>query len=195
MPTCTVRASYTGNYADEIADCIGYEVFMAKAQDYDTGGYQKTWSKIMAIRHALTKYPDATFIWYLDQDAFIMEPKRTLAEVVTEPRTLESLMIRNFPVVPPDSIIKTFKYLKGDDAALLISQDNDGLVSDSMVLRNGDWAKFLTETWLDPLYRTYNFQKAERHALVSDATPSTLVFYLEHWGGWEDQATLRVLMT
>ncbi len=29
-------------------------------------------------------------------------------------------------------------------------------------------AKFFLDTWFDPLYRSYNFQKAEGHALVSD---------------------------
>lgn len=148
----------------------GYQTFMAKAHDYDTSGYQKSWSKIMAIRHALATYPDCKYIWYLDQDSFIMEPTRTVEEVVTEPRTLETLMIRDFPVVPPDSIIKTVVHLRGEDAGMIISQDKDGLVADSMLLKNGDWARFLTETWLDPLYRTYNFQKAERHALVSFST-------------------------
>lgn len=121
----------------------------------------------MAMRHALSKYPDCKFIWYLDQDAYIMDPTRSVEQVVLEPRTLESLMIKDYPVVPPDSIIKTFSHLRGSDAAMIISQDKDGLVTDSLLLRNGDWAKFLTETWLDPLYRTYNFQKAERHAMVS----------------------------
>ena len=37
----------------------------------------------------------------------------------------------------------------------------------SFVLRNGDWARFLLDTWFDPLYRSYNFQKAELHTLVS----------------------------
>lgn len=140
---------------------------MAKSHDYDTGGYQKSWSKIMAIRHALATYPECKYIWYLDQDAFIMEPSRSLEEIVTSPSMIDSLMIKDVPIVPPDSIIKTVAHLKGEEAGMIISQDKDGLVADSMLLKNGDWAKFLTETWLDPLYRTYNFQKAERHALVS----------------------------
>lgn len=156
----------------------GYETFIAKAHDYDTGGYQQTWSKIMAMRHALTKFPDCKYIWYLDQDAFIMEPGRTVEQQLLEPRTLESLMIRDFPIVPPDSIIKTFAHLRGEDTGLVIAQDKEGLVSDSIIIRNGDWAKFFTETWLDPLYRTYNFQKAERHALVSSLLVSHISSHL-----------------
>jgi hypothetical protein len=36
-----------------------------------------------------------------------------------------------------------------------------------MVIRNTEWAEFYLDTWYDPLYRSYNFQKAEIHALVS----------------------------
>lgn len=146
---------------------LGYEFFMPSVHDYDTGSQPKSWAKIMAIRHAISKYPDASLVWYLDQNAYIMNPARKLEEQLTHPQVLESLMIRDYPIVPPDSIIKTFTHLRGEDANLIISQDNDGLISDSLILRNGDWAKFLTETWLDPLYIVYNFQKAQRHALVS----------------------------
>lgn len=145
----------------------GYETFIAKSHDYVTGGAPQSWTKIMAMRHALTKYPDAKWMWYLDQNAYIMDFSKSLESHMLEQKTLEGLMIRDKPIVPPDSIIKTFTHLSGQDVGLVISQDNDGLISDSLALRNGDWAKFFTETWLDPLYRSYNFQKAERHALVS----------------------------
>ena len=121
----------------------------------------------MAMRHALTQYPDCQYLWFLDQNAFIVEPSRSLEDQILQPRTLEDLMIRDYPVVPPDSIIKTFKFLQAENVGLIVSQDKDGLVADSIIVKNGDWAKFFTETWLDPLYRNYNFQKAERHALVS----------------------------
>lgn len=121
----------------------------------------------MALRHALTKYPDCKFVWYLDQDSYIMDPKKSLEEVVLQPKKMESLMIRGQPIVPPDSIIKTYGHLKGDNTDLILSQDKAGLVHNNIIIRNGEWAKFLLETWLDPLYRAYNFQKAERHALVS----------------------------
>ena len=84
-----------------------------------------------------------------------------------KPSRLEALMIKDHPVVPPDSIIKTFAHLRGQDVDFVLTQDKDGLSVGSWVLKNGDWAKFFLETWFDPLYRSYNFQKAETHALVS----------------------------
>lgn len=140
---------------------------VVKAFDYDTQGAPQSWAKLVALRHALTLFPDAKFFWYLDQDAYIMDPSKSLEEQLLSSKKLESLMIKDYPVVPPDSIIKTFSFLRGDDTDFVISQDRDGLVSNSMIIRNGDWAKFFIETWFDPLYRSYNFQKAERHALVS----------------------------
>ncbi|KAM0261029.1 hypothetical protein ACHAQJ_002468 [Trichoderma viride] len=143
----------------------GYKAFIVKAYDYDTLGAPQSWSKLMAMRHALAKFPECKFVWYLDQDAYIMNLSKSLEEQLLNQRTLESLMIKNYPVVPPDSIIKTFSHLRADEVDLIVSQDTSGLVAGSVVVRNSEWGKFFLETWMDPLYRSYNFQKAERHAL------------------------------
>lgn len=119
------------------------------------------------MRHALSKFPDATYIWFLDQDAFIMNPSLRIEDHILKPSRLEALMIKDHPVVPPDSIIKTFTHLKGKDVDFVLTQDKDGLSVGSFLVRNGEWAEFFLETWFDPIYRSYNFQKAETHALVS----------------------------
>lgn len=144
---------------------------IVKLFDYQTDGAPQSWARIFAMRHALSLYPESKFIWFLDQNAYIMELDKSLEDQLTDTTKLESLMIRDRSIVPPDSIIKTFNHLKGDDAAFIISQDEAGLVINSFLIRNGDWAKFFIETWMDPLYRSYNFQKAERHALVSFSGP------------------------
>lgn len=98
-----------------------------------------------------------------------MKPKIALDQLVLDQRRLAELMQPDVPVVP-ESIIKTFGHLSPDDVALVMSQDGAGIVIDSMLVKNGQWAKFFLETWLDPLYRSYNFEKAERHALVCFGT-------------------------
>ncbi|KAJ4267285.1 putative alpha-1,6-mannosyltransferase mnn11 [Fusarium torreyae] len=166
------NSQYSASYLESIrinreqyASRHGYEAMIVKATDYQTGKSPRSWAKIIAMRHALSKYPDATYVWFLDQNAYIMELDKTLEEQVMNPAKLESLMVKDWPIVPPDSIIRTFSHLKGEDAGLIISQDDAGLVTNSYVLKNGDWAKYFLETWMDPLYQSYNFQKAERHAL------------------------------
>jgi mannan polymerase II complex MNN11 subunit len=113
----------------------------------------------------MTLYPAATFYFYLDPHTLIMNPSLSLESQITNKDRLESLMITEIPVVPPDSVIKTFPGLKGDRIDLILTQDKDGLSEKSFIIRQGDWAKYFLDAWFDPLYRTYNFQKAERHAL------------------------------
>jgi mannan polymerase II complex MNN11 subunit len=81
-------------------------------------------------------------------------------------------MLKDIPVVPPDSVIHTFSHLTTQKTALILTQDSENLAHGSFLLRNAggseeskDWAKFFLDTWFDPLYRGYNFQKAEGHAL------------------------------
>jgi hypothetical protein len=145
----------------------GYETFFPKVGDYELKGAPTSWTNVVAVRHALTKFPDCKFVWFLDQNAFIMNPELTVEEHIMKPAKLEGLMIKDHPVVPPDSIIKTFSHLKSQDVDFVVTQDKEGISASSYVIRNGDWARFFLETWFDPLYRSYNFQRAETHALVS----------------------------
>ncbi|CAJ2511598.1 Uu.00g072230.m01.CDS01 [Anthostomella pinea] len=147
------------------AEKHGYGTLLTSASDYDLKGSPASWSKVVAMRHAITKYPDCKYLWYLDQNAFIMNPYLKVEDFVMGSTKLEDTMIKDFPVVPPDSIIKTFANLKGGDVELVLTQDKEGLAAGSFVIRNGEWAKFFLDTWFDPLYRSYNFQKAEAHAL------------------------------
>lgn len=117
------------------------------------------------MRHAMTLHPGSTFFWYLDTTALIMNPSTPIHSSLLTPSKLEATMITNAPVVPPDSVIKTFSNLKGDRIDFVVSQDADGLAPSSFVVRNGEWAKYFLDVWFDPIYRTYNFQKAEYHAL------------------------------
>ena len=113
----------------------------------------------------MTLHPGSTFFWYLDSTALIMSQDINLEAHLLRPAVIEKHMITNAPVVPPDSVIKTFSNLKGDRIDLVVTQDKEGLAPSSFVVRNGEWAKYFLDAWFDPIYRSYNFQKAESHAL------------------------------
>lgn len=115
----------------------------------------------------MTKYQHTTYFFALSARALIMNPSLSLHSHILEKRRIESIMLRDKPVVPPDSVIKTFSHLKSDKIDIVLTQDGEGLCQGSFILRRGDWARFFLDTWFDPLYRSYNFQKAEGHALVS----------------------------
>ncbi|KAK0705364.1 glycosyltransferase family 34 protein [Lasiosphaeris hirsuta] len=170
--TVMEEGKYSKSYLDTIkenriqyAQKHGYQTFFPRVSEYELKGAPPSWTKVVAVRHALTKYPDARFFWFLEQNSFIMNPLLKIEDHVMKSSRLEELMIKDHPVVPPDSIIKTFSHLRGQDVDFVLTQDKEGLSAGSFVIRNGDWAKFFLETWFDPLYRSYNFQKAETHAL------------------------------
>lgn len=147
------------------ADKNGYATFFPDVADYDYGNSPRSWAMVPALRHAMTKYPHSTYFFNLSPHSLIMNPKISLTSHVMDKKRLESIMLRDKPVVPPDSVIRTFTHLKGDKVDLVLTQDAEGLCQGSFVLRRGEWAKFFLDTWFDPLYRSYNFQKAEAHAL------------------------------
>lgn len=144
----------------------GYATFFPNTTDYDVmPGVPKSWSTVPAMRHAMTVYPHSQWLWFLSASALIMDTSEDLYTKVLEPRKLESLMIVDKPVVPPDSVIKTFSHLRGERIDFVLTQDREGLAGGSLLVRSGEWAKFFLDAWYDPLYRSYNFQKAENHAL------------------------------
>ncbi|EAT84983.2 hypothetical protein SNOG_07517 [Parastagonospora nodorum SN15] len=143
----------------------GYKTFFPYNDQYPLGNSPLTWARVPAMRHAMTIHPGSTFFWYLDHNAIITNPTIPIHTSLLTPAKLESTMITNAPVVPPDSVIKTFGNLKGDRIDLVIAQDKDGLAPNSFIVRNGEWAKYFLDVWFDPIYRSYNFQKAEFHAL------------------------------
>ena len=115
----------------------------------------------------MSLFPHSAYFFALSPHAMIMNPSLSLTGHVMDRGRLESIMLRDKPVVPPDSVIHTFSHLKGNQIDLVITQDGEGLCPESFVLRRGEWSNFFLDVWFDPLYRSYNFQKAEAHALVS----------------------------
>ena len=168
MLRCMVGSPFSENDREQDTANIktGYKTFFPSVKDYDLDSAPSSWALVPAIRHALTTFPNCWFVWYLEQTALIMNPKLKLDEHILALGKLDALMKKDHPVVPPDSIIRTFSHLRAQDVDFVVTQDNETLSPGSIAVRNGDWAKFFLDTWFDPIYRTYNFQKAETHALV-----------------------------
>ncbi|EXJ63931.1 hypothetical protein A1O7_00266 [Cladophialophora yegresii CBS 114405] len=158
---------------DDYAARHGYKNFYTNTTTYLNlvDPSPSSWSMIPALRHALTEMSSSTFFWHLSADALITNPSLSLESHILQP--LEMLMLKDIPVVPPDSVIHTFSHLKPARTHLILSQDIDNLAHTSFILRNtpfsaqtpDNWAHYFLDAWFDPLYRAYAFQKAENHAL------------------------------
>jgi len=117
------------------------------------------------MRHAMTLFPWSTYFFFLDHHALIMNPNLLVQDHIMAPTRLDSIMLVDTPIVPPDSVIRTFRHGYAGNVDFVIAQDTVGLDQSSFIVRRGEWAKFFLDVWFDPLYRSYNFQRAEGHAL------------------------------
>ena len=151
-----------------VASCKGYTNFFTNVKSYVPylDNNPKSWAIIPAVRNAMTQYPSATHFFHLSQHALIMNPSLSLKSQIFDKQRLESIMMKDVPIVPPDSIIKTLSYLKEEDVDLIITQDKESLVPGSFIMKRSEWSTFLLDAWFDPLFRSYNFKQAEAHALV-----------------------------
>lgn len=137
-----------------------------------------SWAVVPAMRHAMATYPRSTYFFHLASNALIMNPTKSLKSHILEKGRLDDLMMRDVPIVPPDSIIKTFPHQEEKDVDIIITQDSENLNPGSFILKNGEYARFFLDAWFDPLYRNYNFAKAETHGLVRQKFyPITLSLY------------------
>ncbi|RAH43251.1 putative alpha-1,6-mannosyltransferase subunit [Aspergillus brunneoviolaceus CBS 621.78] len=152
---------------EDYAKRHGYTNFFANVSDYESsiGDSPQSWAVIPAVRHAMASHPYSQYFFHLDAHALVMNPSKSLGSHVLDKQRLESLMLKEVSVVPPDSIIKTFSHVHPEDVDLIITTDNEDMSPGSFVLRQGDFAKFFLDLWFDPLYRSYNFAKAETHVL------------------------------
>ncbi|KAJ5585546.1 uncharacterized protein N7459_005346 [Penicillium hispanicum] len=152
---------------EDYAKRHGYTNFFASVSDYTeaVGDSPKSWALVPAVRHAMATHPHSKYFFHLSPHALIMNPTKSLESHLLDRSRLESFMLKDVPVVPPDSIIKTFPHPKAKNIDLITTQDSEDLAPGSFVLKNGDFARFFLDLWFDPLYRTYNFAKAEIHGL------------------------------
>lgn len=94
-----------------------------------------------------------------------MNPSLSLQEHITDLPRLNSLILRDIPIVPPDSVMRTPKHVPAAKIAFIISQDHEGLHPGSMLMQRGDYAHYLLDAWFDPMLRNYDFIKGDQHSL------------------------------
>ncbi|KAJ5662756.1 hypothetical protein N7462_011682 [Penicillium macrosclerotiorum] len=152
---------------EDYAKRHGYTNFFASVSEYNEaiGDSPRSWALVPAVRHAMAQHPHSKYFFHLSPHALFMNPSKSLTSLLLDRNRLEGLMLKDQPVVPPDSIIRTFSHLKEKNIDLIATQDGEDLCAGSFILKNGDFARFFLDLWFDPLYRSYNFAKAETHGL------------------------------
>lgn len=137
---------------EEYARHHGYELAVKHLPDKvitQTQSVLHGWHKLALLRRVIEEHPNSEWFWFLDQNALIMDPQVSLIKDILG--DLESTMLRDIPVVPPESVIRTLKTGEANNVQFVLSHDQAGLNTNSFLLRNGDWAKYFLEAWTEPV--------------------------------------------
>ena len=96
-----------------------------------------------------------------------MNPTIPLHSHFLSPASLLALPLRDVPVFPPENTIRTssLKNQPLSQIGLILTHGGGLLHTGSIIVRRGDYAKFLLDSWNDPLVRSYGFPGHENQAL------------------------------
>lgn len=117
--------------------------------------------KPMIMRAAMHAFPQAKYVFFVDQNALIMNLNVPLQQHVLNPKNLDLALLRNSPVVP-NSNIKTYTHFQMDRAKIFLAQGPDGMLDLSSFIVSADmYGKAFLEFLIDPLFMDYDWPSFE----------------------------------
>lgn len=163
---------YPKGYLDKIirdrlayAQKHGYGIYIRYLQDFVAPEERDTqdklspleFAKIALMREAMYAFRSSAWLWWLDQDAVIMNHDYDLAaDILLNKKTLGALMQRDKPIIPPESIIHTYKRVPARQVRLLMMQNDSGINMASFIVRNDPlYGHLLMDYLADPSQRRY----------------------------------------
>lgn len=113
--------------------------------------------KPLIMRAAIHAFPQAKYLFFVDQTSLIMNLELTLQQHLLDPNVLDMTLLRNVPITP-GSNIKTYTHFNVDTTRIIIPQTPAGeLDLSSMVVSTDLYGKAFLEYLMDPLYRSYDW--------------------------------------
>ena len=96
-----------------------------------------------------------------------MNPSIPLHTHYLSPASLLALPLRDVPAFPPDNTIRTpsLRAQPISQIGLILSHGGGILHTGSIILRRGDYANFVLDSWNDPLVRAYGFAGEDHQGL------------------------------
>ena len=131
--------------------------------------YREGWQKADILKQTKREFPNAEWFWWLDLDTLIMEPEKSLEELIFN--KLDSIVDRtvdNFNPLKLEADIPFVDYTQ--DLEFLITQDCGGFNLGSFLMKNSDWTDLLLDVWWDPVAYEQNhmiWEHREQDALES----------------------------
>lgn len=155
----------------EYAESHGYGLLIKFANDYAkfvevSYNHQATWARVAVAMEAEVSFPKAEWIWYLADEALIMDADYEPLTDLLAPDALEGKMRRQIPVMRYENThIRTYRNNRVQDVSFVMTLDSQMLNTDSFFYKNNPSSRALLQLWADPLYRKFKRFQGEREAL------------------------------
>lgn len=130
--------------------------FMPLLQNQDLQANQE-FVKPLIMRAAMHAFPQAKYIFFVDQYSLIMNLDLNLQQHLLDPSVLDMALLRNAPVTQ-NSNIKTYTHFKVENTRIIIPQSPSGVLDLSSIVVSTDiYGKAFLEYLIDPLFRSYDW--------------------------------------
>ncbi|EEB08628.1 alpha-1,2-galactosyltransferase gmh3 [Schizosaccharomyces japonicus yFS275] len=168
-----------GNGASFFQECIDNRIAYAKEHNYafefvnvSSMPIPPVWAKMPAILATMDKYPQAKWIWWLDQDAIIMNKKLSLQDHLLSKKALRRSLLRNQHYLNNQDATETHLVTPSeysdadlDKVGLIISRDLNGLNAGSFFVRVNPIMRMFVDVWSDKAYRENKVSENEQSLL------------------------------
>lgn len=125
------------------------------------------WIRVYCMKAAMFAFPKTKWFWYLDENGLIMNMNINIHDYMLKPEILNSIMLRDLPLIPPDGIIKTYKNARADSIRFILTQSNQKIETNSFLMKNDYIGKSMIDIWGDNLFFQYpNFPYGPDSALT-----------------------------
>ncbi|EMG46652.1 MNN11 Probable alpha-1 [Candida maltosa Xu316] len=134
-----------------------YQEFLPMFDDFSALNDKERakWVRIYSLKAAMFAFPHAKWFWYLDQDSLIMNMKTNIEDYMLKPSVLDSIMLKDQPLIPPNGLIKTYKKAKAESVRFILTQSDQKIETNSFLIKNDYIGKMVLDWWSDKLYVQY----------------------------------------
>lgn len=149
------------NYAHE----HGYGIYVrwyqeffheVESMDYLKDEERAKWMRLFCLRAAMHAFPEAEWLWYLDQDGVITNMKVDLEAYLLTANALKGASLRDHPIIPPNGLIRTYKNVNPDNVHFVFTQGDHKVESNSFIVRNDAVGRGMVDHWRGKLYLDYS---------------------------------------
>src|SRR5437868_6070380 len=105
VSTIAVVLRFAARFTGLLRLTVGYELLFLDAHSFPIShSMHPVWSKFAAIQFAMTQFPSAEWIWWLDMDALIMTPSIDLQERLLSPDGMVNRLLNKTRIVANERI-------------------------------------------------------------------------------------------